>query len=84
MWVQTGGTAAASELFRPDLVALRRRMLGLSQGDLAAELGISQGTLSKIEQGLDAIVEDGGIEEPDPAPPDPTPAQPRRATPMLG
>ena len=32
---------------------------------------------SKIEQGLDAIVEDGGIEEPDPAPPDPTPAQPR-------
>lgn len=55
MWVQTGGTAAASELFRPDLVALRRRMLGLSQGDLAAELGISQGTLSKIEQGLKEV-----------------------------
>lgn len=40
------------KLFRHDLVSLRRRMLGLSQADLANRSGISQGTLSKIEQGL--------------------------------
>lgn len=38
--------------FRNDLVSLRRRMLGFSQADLAERSGISQGTLSKIEQGL--------------------------------
>ena len=37
---------------RPERLALRRRMLGLSQSDLAEAAGISQATLSKIEQGL--------------------------------
>lgn len=41
--------------FRPELLGLRRRMLSLSQTDLAKESGISQGTLSKMEQGLKEI-----------------------------
>lgn len=40
------------ESFRPDLLALRRRMRGLSQGKLALLASVSQATLSKIEQGL--------------------------------
>lgn len=38
--------------FRPDLLGLRRRMLALSQEDLAKAIGVGQSTLSKIEQGL--------------------------------
>jgi Zn-dependent peptidase ImmA (M78 family)/transcriptional regulator with XRE-family HTH domain len=38
--------------FRPDLLSLRRRMRDLSQSQLADACGITQGTLSKIEQGL--------------------------------
>lgn len=57
MLVQNEG-AVAGKLFRPDLLALRRRMLGMSQGDLAKEAGVSQGTLSKIEQGLKEISEE--------------------------
>jgi len=38
--------------FRPELISLRRRMLILSQAQLAENLGIQQGSLSKIEQGL--------------------------------
>lgn len=38
--------------FRPELLSLRRRMLGLSQSELAKTAGISQGSLSKTEQGL--------------------------------
>lgn len=49
------------EGFRPDLVNLRRKMLGLTQAELAQRSGLAQGTLSKLEQGLrpvsDAIVE---------------------------
>lgn len=41
--------------FRPELLSLRRRMLGLSQTELAKAAGISQGTLSKTEQGLKEI-----------------------------
>jgi Predicted Zn peptidase len=41
--------------FRPELLSLRRRMLGLSQSDLAKASGISQGTLSKTEQGLKEV-----------------------------
>ncbi len=41
--------------FRHDLLSLRRRMLGLSQTELAETAGISQGTLSKIEQGLKEV-----------------------------
>lgn len=40
------------EAFRPDLLALRRRMLALSQAELASLSSVSQATLSKIEQGL--------------------------------
>lgn len=50
-----------AETFRPDLVNLRRKMLGLTQAQLAERSGLAQGTLSKLEQGLrpatDAIVE---------------------------
>lgn len=44
--------AESSQAIRGDLVALRRRMLAMSQADLAQRTGIAQGTLSKIEQGL--------------------------------
>lgn len=43
---------AHSSNFRHDLLSLRRRMLGFSQTELATAVGISQGTLSKMEQGL--------------------------------
>lgn len=39
-------------VFRADLLALRRRMLSLSQAELSGLAGISQATLSKVEQGL--------------------------------
>lgn len=44
--------AENSQAIRGDLVALRRRMLAMSQADLAQKTGMAQGTLSKIEQGL--------------------------------
>ncbi|WKB54337.1 helix-turn-helix domain-containing protein [Eleftheria terrae] len=44
--------AVREALFRPELLALRRRMLGLSQIELASRAGISQGTLSKVELGI--------------------------------
>lgn len=47
-----------AEVFRPELVNLRRRMLELSQAQLAERSGLSQGTLSKIEQGLRPVTED--------------------------
>jgi len=40
--------------FRPEMVGLRRRMLGISQAELEAATGISQGSISKIEQGVKA------------------------------
>ncbi|MDM0043771.1 ImmA/IrrE family metallo-endopeptidase [Variovorax dokdonensis] len=40
--------------FRPEMVGLRRRMLGMSQADLVLATGISQGMISKIEQGVKA------------------------------
>lgn len=43
------------EHFRTELLGLRRRMLGLSQTELAKSAGISQGTLSKMEQGLKEV-----------------------------
>jgi Zn-dependent peptidase ImmA (M78 family)/transcriptional regulator with XRE-family HTH domain len=43
---------AVSEAFRPEMVGLRRRMLGLSQENLEEVTGLSQATISKIEQGL--------------------------------
>ncbi|MCW5668708.1 MAG: ImmA/IrrE family metallo-endopeptidase [Hydrogenophaga sp.] len=38
--------------FRPEMVGVRRRMLGYSQADLEGKTGVTQGTISKIEQGL--------------------------------
>nr|WP_291811641.1 XRE family transcriptional regulator [Limnobacter sp.] len=40
---------------RGELVALRRRMLSMSQAELAIKTGMAQGTLSKIEQGLKEV-----------------------------
>jgi transcriptional regulator with XRE-family HTH domain len=37
------------------MIELRRRMLGISQKVLSEKVGMSQGTLSKIEQGLKAV-----------------------------
>jgi len=47
-----------AETFRPELLALRRRMLGLGQIQLAERAGIAQGTLSKLEQGLRPATDD--------------------------
>lgn len=47
-----------AETFRPELVSLRRRMLGLGQIQLAERAGIAQGTLSKLEQGLRPATDD--------------------------
>ncbi len=44
--------------FRCDLLSLRRRMLGLSQAELSERSQISQGYLSKIEQGLREVGND--------------------------
>jgi Zn-dependent peptidase ImmA (M78 family)/transcriptional regulator with XRE-family HTH domain len=46
-----------SDRFRHDLIAVRRRMLGLSQAELADVAGLSQATLSKIEQGLKSVTD---------------------------
>lgn len=50
--------ASLNGSFRPELVSLRRRMFGYSQGELAELAGIAQGTLSKIEQGLKEVSEE--------------------------
>lgn len=44
--------ALRNDGFRPEMVGLRRRMVGMSQADLEAATGISQGLISKVEQGL--------------------------------
>lgn len=44
--------AGNSSPFRSELIGLRRRMLSLSQAELSARSGITQGTLSKVEQGI--------------------------------
>lgn len=38
--------------FQPEMVGLRRRMIGMSQADIESETSISQAAISKIEQGL--------------------------------
>lgn len=43
-----------SKTFRHELIGVRRRMLCLSQSQLADSTGLSQATISKIEQGLKA------------------------------
>ena len=43
---------AGNRQFRNELIGLRRRMLSLSQAELSARSGITQGTLSKVEQGI--------------------------------
>jgi Zn-dependent peptidase ImmA (M78 family)/transcriptional regulator with XRE-family HTH domain len=49
---------ANAAAFRPELVGLRRRMRSLSQAELAAMAGMTQGTLSKIEQGIKSVNEE--------------------------
>lgn len=39
------------------MIEVRRKMLGLSQKELALRVSITQGTLSKIEQGLNPITD---------------------------
>lgn len=46
-----------SELIHPEMIEVRRKMLGLSQKELALRVSITQGTLSKIEQGLNPITD---------------------------
>ena len=54
--MSTNGSPSPTErpasLFRPDLLSLRRRMLGLSQAELAARSELPQATVSRLEQGL--------------------------------
>ena len=38
-----------------EMILLRRRMLGFTQAQVADSLGVSQGFLSKLEQGLKEI-----------------------------
>lgn len=49
---------------RPELISLRRKMLSFSQTELAKKMGVTQGTLSKIEQGIrdcpDSLIEKMG------------------------
>ncbi len=52
--------AKSHQTVRGELVSLRRRMLSMSQADLAQRMGMSQGTLSKIEQGLKEANEEQG------------------------
>lgn len=49
---------AQTHSFRPELLGVRRRMLGLSQSELADTAEMGQGTVSKIEQGLREPSED--------------------------
>jgi Zn-dependent peptidase ImmA (M78 family)/transcriptional regulator with XRE-family HTH domain len=49
---------AGNRLFRNELIGLRRRMLSLSQTELSARSGITQGTLSKVEQGIKEATEE--------------------------
>lgn len=44
----------AKDAFRPEMIALRRRMLSMSQADLSHSSKISQAAISKLEQGLKA------------------------------
>ena len=46
-----------SELIHPEMIEVRRKMLGLSQKELALRVSITQSTLSKIEQGLNPITD---------------------------
>ncbi|MDE9448166.1 helix-turn-helix transcriptional regulator, partial [Xenorhabdus bovienii] len=51
-------TAKYQSITRPDLIELRRKMLGMSQKELASKASITQGTLSKIEQGIKTITDE--------------------------
>lgn len=45
-------------IFRHEMIELRRRMLGISQKQLSELASMSQGTLSKIEQGLKNVTQE--------------------------
>ncbi|WP_140921094.1 helix-turn-helix domain-containing protein [Limnobaculum xujianqingii] len=52
------GEIKPATTIRPEMIELRRRMLGCSQKELAARISVSQGTLSKIEQGLKPVTDE--------------------------
>ncbi|MDO8774240.1 MAG: XRE family transcriptional regulator [Burkholderiaceae bacterium] len=52
MMNKTFQLADSGRLFRSEMIGLRRRMLSLSQADLSTLSEITQGALSKIEQGI--------------------------------
>lgn len=56
--MQTATVTTSLSVIRPEMIELRRRMLGISQTELANRVGIAQGTLSKIEQGLKEVTEE--------------------------
>ena len=47
-----------NELIHPEMIEVRRKMLGLSQKELASRVSITQGALSKIEQGLKPVTDE--------------------------
>lgn len=47
------GTPAAPSLSIGMIIRRRRRELGLSQNDLARQLGIAQSSISRLERGLE-------------------------------
>lgn len=51
-------TLSSPLIIRNEMIELRRRMLGVSQKVLAERVNMSQGTLSKIEQGLKVVTQE--------------------------
>ncbi|WP_447873682.1 helix-turn-helix domain-containing protein [Serratia fonticola] len=51
-------TLSSPLIIRNEMIELRRRMLGVSQKVLAERVNMSQGTLSKIEQGLKTVTQE--------------------------
>lgn len=51
-------TLSSPPIIRNEMIELRRRMLGVSQKVLAERVNMSQGTLSKIEQGLKVVTQE--------------------------
>ncbi|QGH60155.1 ImmA/IrrE family metallo-endopeptidase [Serratia proteamaculans] len=51
-------TLSSPLIIRNEMIELRRRMLGVSQKVLADRVNMSQGTLSKIEQGLKTVTQE--------------------------
>lgn len=50
--ISNKGRAEQEQHFNPEMVRLAREAAGLTQGELAAELGVTQSKVSKVEAGL--------------------------------